>query len=233
LTSTSAAAQRRPPGRPRTEESPASLEQIFEVALRAFATLGYDGVVLRTLNRELGGSHNLLNGRFGSKEALWYATVDWAFQPLVMRLATAFDPTLTDPLEQLRITMRTFLIYSAERPALNGLMNIEGRLDTERLTYLYDTYIGPSLAPVDRLLKFLADSGRIRPISLRTLHFLLAHGAAAPYTLDALARHFDDVDPLDPKEIEAHADLTADLLIRALEIHDSPREKLKKPSRGK
>ena len=40
------------------------------MALRAFATLGYDGVVLRTLNRELGGSHNLLNGRFGSKEAL-------------------------------------------------------------------------------------------------------------------------------------------------------------------
>jgi AcrR family transcriptional regulator len=203
------------------------------MALSAFATRGYDGVVLRTLNRELGGSHNLLNGRFGSKEALWYATVDWAFQPLVMRLATAFDPTLTDPLEQLRITMRTFLIYSAERPALNGLMNIEGRLDTERLTYLYDTYIGPSLAPVDRLLKFLADSGRIRPISLRTLHFLLAHGAAAPYTLDALARHFDDVDPLDPKEIEAHADLSADLLIRALEIHEPPLEKPKKPSRGK
>lgn len=225
--------QRRPRGRPRAEESPASLDEIFEVALQAFATQGYDGVVLRTLNRELGGSHNLLNGRFGSKEALWYATVDWAFQPLVMQLATAFDPTLTDPLEQLRITMRTFLIYSAERPALNGLMNIEGRLDTERLTYLYDTYIGPSLAPVDRLLKFLADSGRIRPISLRTLHFLLAHGAAAPYTLDALARHFDDVDPLDPKEIEAHADLSADLLIRALEIHEPPLEKPKKPSRGK
>jgi AcrR family transcriptional regulator len=230
---TEVAPQRRPRGRPRAEESPASLDEIFEVALQAFATQGYDGVVLRTLNRELGGSHNLLNGRFGSKEALWYATVDWAFQPLVMRLATAFDPTLTDPLEQLRITMRTFLIYSAERPALNGLMNIEGRLDTERLTYLYDTYIGPSLAPVDRLLKFLADSGRIRPISLRTLHFLLAHGAAAPYTLDALARHFDDVDPLDPKEIEAHADLSADLLIRALEIHEPPLEKPKKPSRGK
>src|SRR5690349_13404782 len=98
--------QRRPRGRPRTEESPASLHDIYEVALRAFATQGYDGVALRTLNRELGGSHNLLNGRFGSKEALWYATVDWAFQPLVMRLATAFDPTLTDPLDQLRRTIR-------------------------------------------------------------------------------------------------------------------------------
>ena len=194
------------------------------MALRAFATLGYDGVVLRTLNRELGGSHNLLNGRFGSKEALWYATVDWAFQPLVMRLATAFDPTLTDPLDQLRITMRTFLLYSAERPELLGLMNIEGRQDTERLAYLYNTYIGPALKPVHRLLDHLADSGRTRRVSLRTFHFLLAHGAAAPFTLGPLARHFDGADPLDPAEIEAHADLAADLLIRALEEPQLRRE---------
>ena len=190
------------------------------MALRAFATLGYDGVVLRTLNRELGGSHNLLNGRFGSKEALWYATVDWAFQPVVMRLATAFDPTLTDPLDQLRTTIRAFLLYSAERPELLGLMNIEGRQDTERLAYLYNTYIGPALAPVHRLLDHLADSGRTRRVSLRTFHFLLAHGAAAPFTLGPLARHFDAADPLDPAEIETHADLAADLLIRALENHD-------------
>ena len=232
MTGTNTAPQRRPRGRPRTEESPASLDEIFEVALKAFATQGYDGVVLRTLNRDLGGSHNLLNGRFGSKEALWYATVDWAFRPLVTRLATAFDPTLTDPLDQLRITMRTFLLYSAERPDLNGLMNVEGRQDTERLAYLYDTYIGPSLAPVNRLLKFLADSGRIRPVSLRTLHFLLAHGAAAPFTLDALARHFDDLDPLDPAEVEAHADLAADLLIRAIEIPDTAPTKRNAGSAG-
>ncbi|MDT5011974.1 MAG: TetR/AcrR family transcriptional regulator [Mycobacterium sp.] len=190
------------------------------MALRAFATLGYDGVVLRTLNRDLGGSHNLLNGRFGSKEALWYATVDWAFQPLVMRLATAFDPTLSDPLDQLRITIRAFLLYSAERPELLGLMNIEGRQDTERLAYLYNTYIGPALEPVHRLLEHLADCGRTRRVSLRTFHFLLAHGAAAPFTLGPLARHFDAADPLDPAEIEAHADLAADLLIRALEDHN-------------
>jgi AcrR family transcriptional regulator len=225
LTATSTASQRRPRGRPRTEESPASLEEIFEVALRAFATLGYDGVVLRTLNRDLGGSHNLLNGRFGSKEALWYATVDWAFQPLVMRLATAFDPTLTDPLDQLRITMRTFLLHSAEHPELLGLMNIEGRQDTERLSYVYNNYIGPALEPVHRLLKHLADCGRTRPISLGTFTFLLAHGAAAPFTLVPLARHFDDADPLAPAEIEAHADLAADLLIRALEIHECPTTK--------
>src|ERR1700737_50099 len=136
MDSMSTVSQRRPRGRPRAEDA-ASLDDILGAALKAFATHGYDGVSMRTLNRELGGSHNLLNGRFGSKEALWYATVDWAFQPLGQRRATAFDPTLTVPLDQLRITMRTFLLYSAERPELLGLMNIEGRQDTERLAYLY------------------------------------------------------------------------------------------------
>jgi AcrR family transcriptional regulator len=86
------------------------LDDVFREALKAFATLGYDGVSMRNLNRDSGGSHNLLSGRFGSKKTLWYATVDWAFGPLVHRLATAFDPTLTDPLVQLRITIPAFLL---------------------------------------------------------------------------------------------------------------------------
>jgi AcrR family transcriptional regulator len=225
----SAPSRRRPSGRPRSEDSPASLDDILGAALKAFATQGYDGVALRTLNRELGVSHNALNGRFGSKEALWYATVDWAFQPLVLRLATVFDPTVTDPLEQLRITMRTFLEYSAERPELLGLMNLEGRQDTERLAYLYNTYIQPALAPVERLLDHLVATGRTRPISLRTFNFLLAHGAAAQFTLGPLARHFDPADPLEPAAVKAHAELAADLIVRALEI--DPAEFDEPPSR--
>ena len=213
----SAPSQRRPKGRPRTEDAPASLDDILGAALKAFATHGYEGVSLRMLNRELGVSHNLLNGRFGSKEGLWYATVDWAFQPMVHRLATAFDPTLTDPLEQLRITIRTFLLHSAEHPELVGLMNIEGRQDTERLAYIYNSYIEPALEPIGRLLDHLAADGRTTPISLRTFHFLLAHGAAAPFTLAPLARRFDPSDPLDPAAVQAHAELAADLIVRALE----------------
>jgi AcrR family transcriptional regulator len=214
----SASQRRRPPGRPRLEDSPATAEDILGAALKAFATHGYEGVSVRTLNRELGVSHNLINGRFGSKEGLWYATVDWAFQSLVSRLAGAFDPTVSDPLEQLRNTIRAFLLHSAEYPELLGLMNIEARQDTERLTYIYNTYIEPALAPVGRLLDHLVAEGRTRPISLRTFNFMVAHGAAAPFTLVALARRFDPSDPLDPKAVEEHADLAADLIIRAIAI---------------
>jgi AcrR family transcriptional regulator len=205
-------------GRPRSQDAPATIEQILDAAFRAFATYGYDGVAVRTLNRELGVSHNLIHQRFGSKQGLWYAAVDRAFGQQVTELATAFDPTLSDPLDQLNYAIRRFVRYNAERPELLGLMNIEGRLDSERLDYIYEHYVAPALAPLARLLEHLRAEGRIRPISLRALFFLVAHGAAAPFTLAPLARHFDDADPLDPKAVTEQAALTADLITSGLRL---------------
>jgi AcrR family transcriptional regulator len=205
-------------GRPKTQDAPVTLEQILDAAFRAFATYGYDGMAVRTLNRELGVSHNLIHQRFGSKKGLWYAAVDRAFSQQVTELATAFDPTLTDPLDQLNYAIRRFVSYSAERPELLGLMNIEARVESERLDYIYDNYVGPALAPLGRLLDHLHGEGRIRPISLRALFFLIAHGAAAPFTLVPLARHFDSINPLDPAEVAEHSALTADLITAGLRL---------------
>src|SRR3979409_2332684 len=96
-------------GRPKAQDAQVTREQILEAALRAFATYGYDGVTVRTLNRELGVSHNLIHQRFGSKQGLWYAAVDRAFSQQVTQLATAFDPTLADPLDQLNHAIRRFV----------------------------------------------------------------------------------------------------------------------------
>jgi AcrR family transcriptional regulator len=205
-------------GRPRAQDAPVTLEQILDASFRAFATYGYDGVSVRTLNRELGVSHNLIHQRFGSKQGLWYAAVDRAFGQQVTELATAFDPTLVDPLDQLNHAIRRFVHYSAERPELLGLMNIEGRVESERLNYIYDNYIAPALAPLGRLLDYLTGNGRIRPISLRALFFLIAHGVAAPFTLTPLARHFENTDPLDPKQVAEHAALTADVITSGLRL---------------
>jgi AcrR family transcriptional regulator len=209
-------------GRPKAQDAPVTVEQILDAAFRAFATYGYDGVAVRTLNRELGVSHNLIHQRFGSKLGLWYAAVDRAFSQQITQLATAFDPTLADPLDQLNHAIRSFVRYSAERPELLGLMNIEGRVDSRRLDYVYDNYVAPALAPLGRLLDYLHENGRIRPISLRALFFLIAHGAGAPFTLTPLARHFEDADPLDPDQVAEQAALTADLITSGLRL-ESPR----------
>jgi AcrR family transcriptional regulator len=205
-------------GRPKAQDAPVTVEQILDAAFRAFATHGYDGVTVRTLNRELGVSHNLIHQRFGSKQGLWYAAVDRAFSQQVAELATAFDPTLTDPLDQLNHAIRRFVHYSAEHPERLGLMNIEGRVDSERLDYIYTTYVAPALAPLGRLLDYLENEGRIRPISLQALLFLIAHGAAAPFTLVPLARHFDPADPRHPERVAEHAALTADVITHGLRL---------------
>src|SRR3979409_1122411 len=127
-------------GRPKAQDAPVTLEQILDAAFRAFATYGYDGVAVRTLNRELGVSHNLIHQRFGSKRGLWYAAVDRAFSQQITQLATGFDPTRAHPLAPLNPAIRRFVHYPAEPPELLGLMNIEARVDGERLDYIYENY---------------------------------------------------------------------------------------------
>jgi TetR/AcrR family transcriptional regulator len=215
---TPAAEPRRRPGRPAAGDGAGSADAILDAALRAFATYGYEGVSVRTLNRELGVSHSLIAQRFGSKDGLWHAAVDHGFGRISRHMADVFDPTVTDPLEQLRLWIHRFLHFSAAHPELLGLMNIEGREDTGRLSYIYEHYVDPSMGRVERLLDHLADAGRIRRVPLRTFHFLLAHGGAAPYTLLALAEHFDPSSPLEPEAVDSHARLVADVLIAGLQI---------------
>jgi AcrR family transcriptional regulator len=194
------------------------IEEILDKALSMFAALGYEGMSLRMLNRELGASHNLIHQRFGTKAELWRAAVDYGFGRLMRHMQGLFDPTISDPLEQLRLAVYRFVLYSADHPELVALMNIEGHQDTERLDYIYDTYIGVILKDVARLLAHLADQGIIRPIPLRTFHFLLAHGATAPHALQPLAIKFDPTSPCEPAALEEHARLVSTILVEGLRL---------------
>lgn len=213
----SASASDRPRGRPKAVDA-VPTEDILDKALTMFSTVGYDGMSLRTLNRELGVSHNLIHQRFGTKEDLWHAAVDFGFGRLITHMQGLFDPTLSDPLDQLRLAISRFVLFSARHPELVALMNIEGRQDTDRLTYIYNKYIEVALKDVARLLAHLAEQQAIRPIPLRTFHFLLAHGATAPYALIPLATHFDSTDPCEPGAIEAHAQLVSTMIVEGLRL---------------
>jgi AcrR family transcriptional regulator len=219
MTQTAEQSPKRPPGRPPATGDPVPPERILDAALRAFATYGYDGVSVRTLNKELGVSHSAIYQRFGSKDGLWHAAVDHGFGRITRHMADVFDPTLTDPVEQLRLWIHRLMLFSAEYPEILGLMNIEGRKNTDRLDYIYENYIGPSMGRVENLLDHLAAQGRIRRVPLRTFHFLVSHGGAAPYTLVGLAEHFDPASPLKPKAVETQAALIADLIVSALQTH--------------
>jgi len=150
---------------------------------------------------------------------LWRASVDFGFGPLLRIMQGIFDPTLTEPLEQLRLAIRRYVVFSAAHPQLVALMNIEARQDTDRVSYIYDNYIELALTGVGRLLLHLTEQKAIRPISLREFHFLVAHGAAALYSLAPLAILFDPAPLDDPAAIEEHARLVSDLIVEGLRLH--------------
>jgi AcrR family transcriptional regulator len=206
-------------GRPRLRDD----DEILRAALHAFAEHGYDGMSLRTLNAEMGLSRGTINQRFGSKEQLWYAAVDHEFGHLIDDLNAELQqrPVPDDDLSRLRQGIRAFLIASLRRPELVRLMNQEGLHSTSRLDHIMTSFTLPTLRPVWQTVNRLADAGVLRRLPARTLLFLIAHGAAAPFTLGPLSDRFNPLDgPLDPLD---HIELVTDIIVSGLRIGLSPR----------
>ncbi|MCW2903546.1 MAG: putative transposase [Streptosporangiaceae bacterium] len=87
---------------------------------------------------------------------------------------------------------------------------------TSRLDYIVTSFTLPTLTPAWQALNRLADAGMVRRVPARTLLFLIAHGAAAPFTLGPLSDRFDPVDgPLNPVD---HIEVVTDIIVSGLRI---------------
>jgi hypothetical protein len=94
------------------------------------------------------------------------------------------------------------------------LMNVEASRGGPRLDYLYKRFIAPCLLPAAALGMKLQAEGRIRPVPVGTLFFLIAHGATAPAAHRPLAALLGIADPTDPQTVRIHARTVAQLLIQ-------------------
>lgn len=199
-------------GRPKLHSD----EQILEAALRMFATHGYDGMSLRSLNRELGLSHSAIHQRFGTKEDLYKAVIDHEFGAMFREIREHLRalPRPDTQLGELQSQFKAFLIASSKHPYLNRLMNNEGLEDSWHLDHIYKKYVQPSLAPIRKLMDDLAKKKVIKPTAVRTAFFLIAHGAAALFTLDALSAKFNSADG--PIDIDTLADEAAWVIVNGL-----------------
>ena len=198
-------------GRPRKRED----DDILQAALRAFAEHGYEKMSLRALNAKMGLSRGTINQRFSSKEQLWYAAVDQGFRRLIADINAELEQRAPhDDMSLLRSTFRAFLVASWRQPEMTRLMNQEGLHSTARLDHVVSEFILPALSTPMAAIGRLADAGQVRRLPTRVLLFLLAHGAAAPFTLRALSERFDSVDgPLEP---DRYIEVATDVIMAAL-----------------
>ena len=211
------------PGRPRTGEPVVTHEQILSVALRFFAVNGFEATSVRAICDELGVSHNFINERLGTKLDLWRSVVDHYYTWLLDELrdnVAAHSPD-ADPVDVLRSYLVRVVELTSEEPDLSRLGTLEASTETDRLEYLWSTYIDPTRKLIATAYRRAVRDGHIRPFPPGVMFFLVNHGALAPPAHGPMARRLGMTDPTDPDVVRTTAEFVAELLLSPPSEHSS------------
>ncbi len=175
--------------------------EILRRGMEAFAELGYDRTSARELARRLGVSHNFINDRYGSKADFWRAVVDSTLERDQRDRRRLIEADMDDA-ERVRAVIVHFYQAAVEAPLLGRLLADEFARESERLDYLYEHYVEPTLGPLVPALERLMAAGRLPTVPVDVLFFAvispvaglvqlpLAHrlGRAQPVTRESQAR---------------------------------------------
>ncbi len=164
--------------------------ELLEKALEEFAIKGFEGTSVRNLCRKINVSHNYVVQKYGSKDRLWEMSVDFGFKNLATRLAEAVNAAPKDPLIRLKTVLCQYIVVMAENPSIIQIINQESTVNSRRLNFIYDNYVGPIHLLADGYIRNLVSQGLIRYISPIELHFLIGHGAGGIVSQVHLSKRF-------------------------------------------
>lgn len=212
-----ALAPRRRRGRPRADAAHAVPEgRVLDLAFQAFARRGYEGTTLRSLAKELGVSHNLINVRFGTKASLWRRAVDARVARAAPPVYAALDQSGVDEETRLRLFIQRFCRWAQENPELVGLTNVECRHASWRLDYIVDSYLLPFKQRLDDLMQRLARIRPVHPLSTAALMSLLVQGVGFYFASRPMLERIGAAHEIEDAHLEAQVTVFATFILGAL-----------------
>ncbi|MCE2842935.1 MAG: TetR/AcrR family transcriptional regulator [Novosphingobium sp.] len=187
----------------------AARDRILAAALSAFSERGFDGASTRDIAAAAGVAQGLLTYHYESKQALWEASVGWAFGLLFDEFKDSAEIYRDlDPQTRLRAALKRFVRFVARHPEVHRLMMHEGPSDSPRLRWIVSRYLKPFFAEAESF---------IRPALPRVdmVHFYYALVGAMSHAF-AVAPEFRLLtgrDPMESETVETHASIVVDWLI--------------------
>jgi AcrR family transcriptional regulator len=122
----------------------------LQAALSEFADRGFEAASIRSIAQRTGLQHPLITYHYPTKDALWRATAEYAFEQIREKWDKS-EPELTDaaPIDHLRAEYRAVFYYTAAFPEFHRFMRQEAMYDSPRLRWVAETVLAPL---IDRLL---------------------------------------------------------------------------------
>ena len=197
------------------DEQPVDHDPVLEAALKAFAEYGYDAMSVRELNRSLGVSHNYVHKRFGSKEALWQAAIDYGLGQFTEAWTRPSQNPDQDPVQRYRDELRHIVEMLARYPSVQRIIESEGLAGGKRLDYLVSRYIGPTTAASMPYFEQVTHITK-RGLQLSSVIMLVSSGTSAFFLRPAFAKKLGTEDPTSPESIKRHIDTVLDVLLYGL-----------------
>jgi TetR/AcrR family transcriptional regulator len=170
--------RRNPRGRPRQraeqERALNTRALILNAALAEFAERGFERASIRGIAERLGLQHPLITYHYRTKDLLWRATAEHAFEQIRVQWDQLVpqDATLS-PFERLREEYRALFKYTVAFPEFHRFMRQEAFSRNPRLRWVAEALLRPLLARLLPQITAAQEEGRIPNVEPIVFHYMM------------------------------------------------------------
>ncbi len=196
------------PPRKQQQRSLRTKQKLLDAALEAFSENGFQGTSTRNIAERAGVHHPLITYHFKNKEELWRAAADRIFRDFNGKLAKAAEEKAGEcPKARMAEMIRTYVHYSASKPALHKIMVQEASYPSERLDWLINRHLRPLFEVVVEEIKVLQERGVTPPGDPALLFNMIRVSSGALLALALEIKGTSNIDLEQPEQLDALADM--------------------------
>jgi AcrR family transcriptional regulator len=199
--------------------------KIVRSALCEFAVLGFDGASTRGIAEAAGVPHSLVIYHFHTKDELWHETVKEAVGWYARRNFGVIGPVKDgDPVRRLKRNFAHYIRFSAEHPDFFRMLTHENALASDRLTWLVNNHVRPTLTYMTELIRRAQALGEFVEGDPLKLLYVFLGAATSPYRSAREIELLTGQSPNTEHAIRRHVELCERLFFRAPKSGSPPKE---------